>query len=318
MDPTSLPAPPSPAPYSIAVIGAGSVGSNIASFLLLRRIAPILLLVDTDHSLCRAQVLDLADAAFLSNAHVRSATHAEAGQADIIIITAGAKQRPGDSRLDLIGRNLRVLGSVMEGMKPIRKDAVVLMVANPVDVLTVFAQNMSGLPKGQVLGSGTLLDSVRLRALVAEKAGIADTAVHVDVVGEHGDSQIVAWSSARVGSTPLSDVLPLTAEEQTSLAATARDKAYDIIKAKGFTSFGVAAAVSCVCQAILADERVVMPISHWIEEFGCCLCVPAVVGRRGVVKTVWPGLNDKEREGVEASAKALVEVVANSETKTQS
>ncbi|KAH0563398.1 hypothetical protein GP486_002032 [Trichoglossum hirsutum] len=318
MDSTSLPAPPSLAPYSIAIIGAGSVGSNIASFLLLRRIAPTLLLIDTDHSLCRAQVLDLTDAAFLSNAHVRTATHAEAGQADIIIVTAGAKQRPGDTRLDLIGRNMKILRSVMDSMKPIKKDAVVLMVANPVDVLTVFAQSLSGLPKGQVLGSGTLLDSVRLRALVAEKAGVADTAVQVDVVGEHGDSQIVAWSSAHVGSTPLSYVLPLTEEEQASLAATARDKAYDIIKAKGFTSFGVAAVVSCVCQAILGDEKVVIPISHWIDELGCCLCVPAVVGREGVVRTVWPGLSDREKEGVEASAKALVEVVENCEKEMQS
>lgn len=309
MDPTAFTIPSSPTPYSIAIIGAGSVGSNIASFLLLRRIAPIILLVDTDHPLCRAQVLDLSDAAFLSNARIRSATHAEAGQADIIIISAGAKQRPGDSRLDLIGRNLKVLRSVMEGMKPIRQDAVVVMVANPVDVLTFFAQKMSGLPKGQVIGSGTFLDSLRLRALVAERAGIADTAVQIDVVGEHGDSQVVAWSSARIGSTPLSDVLPLTAEDQASLAATARDKAYDIISAKGFTSFGVAAAVSYVCESILADQRLVLPVSHWMEEFKCCLCVPAVVGMRGVVKTVWSGLSREEMQGVQRSAKGLVGIV---------
>ncbi|KAI9763820.1 MAG: hypothetical protein M1840_009074 [Geoglossum simile] len=299
----------SPKPYKIAIIGAGSVGSNIASFLLLRRIAPTILLVDIDHTLCNAQVLDLSDAAFLSNAHIRSGTAAEAGSADIIVISAGAKQRPGDSRLDLINRNLKVLDSVMEEMKPIKQDAVVLMVANPVDVLTLFAQEKSGLPKGQVMGSGTFLDSARLRALLAEKAGVADTAVQIDVIGEHGDSQVVAWSSARIGSTPLFDILPLTKDEQTSFAVTARDKAYEIINAKGFTSFGVAAVVSCVCESILADQRVVMPISHWIEELGTCLSMPAVVGRGGTVRTVWPGLSAEERAGVEESAKRLVNVI---------
>jgi L-lactate dehydrogenase len=197
----------------------------------------------------------------------------------------------------------------MEGMKPIKKDAVVLMVANPVDVLTLFAQEKSGLPKGQVVGSGTFLDSARLRSLLAEKAGVADTAVQVDVIGEHGDSQVVAWSSARIGSTPLFDILPLTETEQASLAVMARDKAYEIINAKGFTSFGVAAVVSCVCESILADQKMVMPISHWIEELGCCLSVPAVIGRGGIVKTVWPGLTAEEKEAVGESAKRLVKVV---------
>ncbi|KAI9783686.1 MAG: hypothetical protein M1839_003534 [Geoglossum umbratile] len=306
-------ATPGPKPYTVAVIGAGSVGSNIASFLLLRRIAPIVLLVDVDQTLCNAQVLDLSDAAFLSNAHVRRGTHAEAGQADIIVISAGAKQRPGDSRLDLISRNLKVLHSVMEGMQPIRRDAVVLMVANPVDVLTFFAQKMSGLPKGQVVGSGTFLDSVRLRALLAAKAGVADTSVQADVIGEHGDSQVVAWSSARIGSTPLLDILPLSKDEQASYAAAARDKAYEIINAKGFTSFGVAAVVSCVCESILADQGMVIPISHWIEELGCCLSLPAVIGRRGIVRTVWPGLTVEERAGVEESAKSLAGIVETAE-----
>jgi L-lactate dehydrogenase len=295
--------------HKVAIIGAGSVGSNIASFLLLRRIVPTILLVDIDQVACNAQVLDLSDAGFLSNAHIRSATPAEAGQADIIVISAGAKQRSGDSRLDLINRNLKVLDSVMEGMKPIREDAVVLMVANPVDILTLFAHEKSGLPKGQVMGSGTFLDSARLRVLLAEKAGIADTSVQIDVIGEHGDSQVVAWSSARIGSTPLFDVLPLTKDEQTSLAETARDKAYEIINGKGFTSFGVAAVVSCVCESILADQKVVMPISHWIEELGTCLSLPAVIGRGGIVQTVWPGLTTEERGGVEESARRLAKVI---------
>lgn len=158
---------------SIAIIGAGSVGSAIAYSLLLRQIVADLILVDIDPSICRAQVQDLSDATFLSNVRIRVGTNDDAKNADIIIVTAGAKQRPGDTRLDLIDRNLKVLKSVLEGLKPIAKDAILLVVANPVDVLTLFAQKLSGLPRGQVLGSGTLLDSIRLKRILASKLQVS-------------------------------------------------------------------------------------------------------------------------------------------------
>jgi L-lactate dehydrogenase len=154
---------------TIAILGAGSVGSAIAQTLLLRRIVADIILVDIDHELCQAQVQDLSDATHLFNVRIRQGNHADAGQADVIIISAGAKQRPGDTRLDLIDRNLEILGSVLEAMKPIRHDAILLLIANPVDALTYFAQKMSSLPRNQVLGSGTLLDSIRLRGILADK-----------------------------------------------------------------------------------------------------------------------------------------------------
>ena len=156
----------------IAIIGAGSVGGAIASALLLRRVVADIHLVDIDAARCRAQVADLADSAFLSNGRIAVGTPQDAGQADIIIVTAGAKQRPGDTRLDLVERNRAVLTSVIEGMRPIRKDAILVLVANPVDVLTFLAQKISGLPKKQVIGTGTLLDSIRLRNTLAEKTGV--------------------------------------------------------------------------------------------------------------------------------------------------
>jgi len=159
---------------TIAILGAGSVGSAIAQALLLRRIVADLILVDIDHELCQAQIQDLSDATHLANVRIRQGSHADAGQADIIILTAGAKQRPGDSRLDLIDRNLKVLGSVLEAMNPIRSDAILLLIANPVDALTYFAQRMSKLPRNQVLGSGTLLDSIRLRGMLTDKLGVSD------------------------------------------------------------------------------------------------------------------------------------------------
>lgn len=159
--------------HSIAVIGAGSVGSAIAYSLLLRQVAADIILVDIDQELCKAQVQDLQDATFLSNIRIRQGTPQEAAKAAIIIITAGAKQRPGDTRLDLIDRNYKVLKSILTSLKPINKDAILLLVANPVDILTSFAQQMCDLPRSQVLGSGTVLDSVRLRAILAEKLQVS-------------------------------------------------------------------------------------------------------------------------------------------------
>lgn len=159
--------------HTIAIIGAGSVGSTIAHTLLLRRVVGDIILVDIDETLCRAQVDDLSDGTFLANVRVRQGTLADARAAEITIITAGAKQRPGDTRLDLIDRNFKILKSVLDGMKPLREDAVLLLVANPVDVLTAMAQKMSGLPRSQVLGSGTVLDSVRLTRVIAHKLKVS-------------------------------------------------------------------------------------------------------------------------------------------------
>ena len=156
----------------VAIIGAGSVGSTCAYVLLLRRITSEILLVDIDSSLQQAQVQDLSDAAFLSNTKVLPATFREAGQCDIIVITAGAKQRDGESRIDLLDRNYIILDSVIKQMKPFRSDAVLLLVSNPVDVLTCFAQKMSDLPRSQVIGSGTFLDTIRLRSSLAEQAQV--------------------------------------------------------------------------------------------------------------------------------------------------
>jgi L-lactate dehydrogenase len=194
--------------HTIAIIGAGSVGSTIAHTLILRRVVGDLILVDIDDELCRAQVDDLSDGTFLSDVRIRQGTLEDARKAEITIVTAGAKQRPGDTRLDLIDRNYKVLHSVLAGMQPMRPDAVLLLVANPVDVLTAMAQKMAGLPREQVLGSGTLLDSVRLTRMLAHRLKVrlrgmrasacanveqvADRSVHATIIGEHGDSQCVS------------------------------------------------------------------------------------------------------------------------------
>ena len=162
-------------PNRIAIIGAGSVGADIAFALILSRVAAEIVLVDIDTARCHAQVQDLSDGAFLSSTRVREGSFRDASQCDIIVISAGAKQRPGESRTDLVGRNMDILRAVINDMKPLRQDAILLIVANPVDTLTFFAQCMSGLPKGQVIGTGTFLDTARLRILLAEEIQASKT-----------------------------------------------------------------------------------------------------------------------------------------------
>jgi len=289
----------------VAIIGAGSVGATCAYALLLRRVSSEILLVDTDIPRLQAQVQDLSDAAFLSNTKVHAGTTSEAGQCNVIVITAGAKQREGESRRDLLDRNYTILASVINGMKPIRKDAVLLLVSNPVDVLTYFAQTMSGLPKGQVIGSGTFLDTVRLRSMLAEQVQVADTAIHAYVLGEHGDSQIVAWSTANLAGTNIRNVLPATSPSLSDIANSTKTKAYSIIAAKGATSFGIASVVSSICEAILFDQRLVIPLSHWIENLGTCISLPAVLGSGGVQKTIEVPLTDEEQEVLKNSAEEI-------------
>ncbi|KAF3940192.1 hypothetical protein ABW19_dt0203849 [Dactylella cylindrospora] len=295
----------SPGYSTIAIIGAGSVGCTIAHTLMLRRVCAEVRLVDIAEDLCKAQVQDLQDATYLTNVRIKYATSQEAGQSDIIVITAGAKQRPGETRLDLIEKNYKVLNSVIGGLKPINPNAIVLLVANPVDVLTHFAQQMCGLPKNQVLGSGTLLDSIRLRGLLATKLNISENSINAYVIGEHGDSQCVAWSSATVSGAHISVIDDISEEEKVEIGKTVSGKANAIIKAKGFTSYGIGATAANICEAIIFDQRPVYPLSCWHEEYQCCISLPAVVGRKGLITYIPLPLNDSERELIENSAATL-------------
>jgi L-lactate dehydrogenase len=179
---------------TIAVIGCGDVGATLAYTLILQSICSEVLLVDPKQTLLQGQVRDLSDATYRggSGTKVRAGTHAEAGQADIVVITAGAKQKPGESRLSLLSRNLHILSSIFGSMAPIAPHTILLLVANPVDILTYFARKMSGLPEAQVLGTGTSLDSARLRGILAQKAEVAPNSIDAYVLGEHGDSQFVS------------------------------------------------------------------------------------------------------------------------------
>ncbi|KAK5940388.1 hypothetical protein PMZ80_007808 [Knufia obscura] len=299
----------------IAVIGTGEVGSTIAYSLILNPVAGDILLVDPKTDVRDAQAMDLSDATYHGNTstHVRTAEPKEAGQADIIVITAGAAQKEGESRTDLIGRNLKILSSAIEPMKPFREDAILLLVANPVDPLTYFAQKMSGLPKTQVFGSGTFLDSARLRGILAERSGVAASSIDAYVLGEHGDSQLVAWSHASIGGVPIDQVVSGEQIDKNGIAEETKKKAAAISQAKGATAYGIGGVAASLCKSILFDQRNIRPVSHWQEDLGVCLSMPAVIGREGIVRTIPMKLNDEERKNLEGSASSMKEIIQEAE-----
>jgi L-lactate dehydrogenase len=319
----------------IAIVGAGDVGATIAYSLIMNPVAGDILMVDPKEEVRDAQVQDLSDATFHGNTstRVRAGTHKEAGQCDIIVMTAGAKQKKGmflhrtiaiaksrankpsgESRADLIGRNKSILESAINDMKPLRSDTILLLVANPVDALTYFAQKFADLPKNQVIGSGTFLDSARLRGILANKAEVAASSIDAYVLGEHGESQFVAWSLASIGGVPLDRAIPDSSKiNKQQIADDTKNKATNIINNKGVTNYGIGAVAASICKSILFDQRNIRPVSHWNEKLGVCLSLPAVLGRAGVVRTVECPLSKEEEEKLEESAKALREMVADGE-----
>ncbi|CAO2652071.1 Nn.00g003540.m01.CDS01 [Neocucurbitaria sp. VM-36] len=296
----------------IAILGAGDVGATIAYSLIMNPVAGEILIVDPKEEVRDAQVQDLSDATFHGNTstRVRAGTHKEAGQSDIVVITAGAKQKKGESRTDLIGRNKAILESAISDMQPFKATTVLLLVANPVDVLTYFAQQFSSLPKHQVLGSGTFLDTARLRGLLAAKAGVAASSIDAYVLGEHGESQFVAWSLASIGGVPLDAALEAgTTLDKKTIAEETRGKATAIMENKGATNYGIGGVAASICKSVLFDERIVRPVSFWQEGLGVCLSMPAVVGRKGVVRSVRMPLDGEEEGLLRKSAEALKEVI---------
>ncbi|KAF2449760.1 L-lactate dehydrogenase [Karstenula rhodostoma CBS 690.94] len=297
---------------SIAIVGAGDVGATIAYSLVMNPVAGDILIVDPKEEVRDAQIQDLSDATFHGNTstQVRAGTHKEAGQCDIIVFTAGAKQKQGESRADLIGRNKSILESAISDMQPFAEKTILLLVANPVDVITYFAQKYSNLPKSQVIGSGTFLDSARLRGVLAAKAEVSASSIDAYVLGEHGESQFVAWSAASIGGVPLEQtLLPNTKLDKDAIAEDTKNKATSIIENKGATNYGIGAVAASICKSILSDQRNIRPVSHYQEDLGVCLSIPAVIGRQGLVRTIEMRFNEEEQGKLKKSAEALKEII---------
>jgi L-lactate dehydrogenase len=290
----------------IAIIGAGSVGTTTAYALILQNTAAEIILVDANEIRCRGEILDLSDVLpFSQTTLVHAGTMADAAQADIIIIAAGARQKPGQSRTELLAANKNIISSIITQLKPISPHTIIIMVSNPLDILTLHAQELTGLPRNQIFGTGTFLDSLRLRKLIAQKINVAEKSVHAYILGEHGDTQFPAWSLAHVDGMPLAQFPQLTLPILENLAAQARDKAYEIISCKDATFFGIATCAAKICHAILFDQKLILPLSTYQEKYRVCLSMPAILGKGGIEKPLDVILTKDEQARLELSALAL-------------
>jgi L-lactate dehydrogenase len=304
----------------VAVVGAGTVGATIAYACLIRGVAPELVLYDVDGARAEAEALDLRHGLqFVPRATVAGSDDIGiCADASVVVVAAGAKQRVGQTRLDLAAVNARMVAEVVPRVLAVAPAATVLVVTNPVDVLTQIALEVSGLPRHRVFGSGTVLDSSRLRVALAARCQVAVPNVHAVVVGEHGDTELALWSSATVGGVPVRGWAvggngPIGDDELAQLLDEVRHAAYRIIAGKGATNYAIGLAVAQVIRAVLTDERRVLPVSSLVDDVGgvaVCLSLPAIVGAHGVGPVLPVGLDAAERAGLRASADAIAATVA--------
>jgi L-lactate dehydrogenase len=303
----------------VAVVGAGSVGAAVAYASLIDGLADEIALFDINGPRARAEVLDLRHGLqFVGGGRVNGGDDvAVCRDADLVVVTAGGKQDPGQSRLALAGANIGLVRRALPTILDVAPSAILLLITNPVDVVTFVAQGCCGLPNGRVIGSGTVLDTSRLRHLLAERLGVGVSSVHGTVVGEHGDSAVALWSSATVGGSPLLEVVGptggrVTAEDLDDLLAEVRGAAYQIIEGKGATNLAIGLAAVRIIRSIADDERAVLPVSVRVDVEGVgevCMSLPTIVGRDGVLGRLDPPLDDTERAGLRASAAAIREII---------
>ncbi|WP_445679850.1 L-lactate dehydrogenase [Radicibacter daui] len=299
----------------IGIVGAGFVGSTAAYAMVMRGIGSELVLVDLSRARAEAEAQDIRHATpFASPVRVRAGGYADLAGASLVVISAGVNQKPGESRLDLLQRNYSVFEAVIAEIMTYAPGALLVVATNPVDIMTHAALRISRLPPERVIGSGTMLDSARYRALIGSHLGVAPSSVHAYVLGEHGDSEVLCWSSAMVGTLPLASVAhqmgkPLTAELKEEIDAGTRGAAGTIIAGKGATYYGIGAGIARLAEAIIHDEQAALTVSCFTPSVAgvekVCLSLPRIVGANGVADTLMPSLDSAEEHALARSATIL-------------
>jgi len=291
------------------IIGAGQVGMACAYSLLIQNTLDEMVIVDINQEKLKGEVMDLTHGLpFVEPTQVYAGTVENAVNADIIIITAGAKQKPGQSRLDLVSRNVEIFRSLIPDLVRYAPQAIILIVTNPVDVMTYVSQKFSGLPPSQVLGSGTVLDTARFRSLLAQKFELDPRSVHAYIIGEHGDSEVPVWSALNISGMPILEG-EMPPGKLAHVFEEVKNAAYEIIQRKGATSYAIGLGVTQIVQAILRNQNRILTVSTLIEDFvgikDVCLSLPAVTNAQGVSRIVNLPLSDQERDQLQESAQVL-------------
>ncbi len=314
-------ASPTPArrPRKGAIIGAGQVGLACAYSMLIENTFDEMILVDVDRTKLEGEVMDLVHGlSFVQPVTVRAGTAADCQGADVVIITAGAKQKPGETRLELIGRNANIFKSIIPELVHYCPEAIFLIVSNPVDVMTYVTWKLSGLPSSSVIGSGTVLDTARFRYLLAQELHLDPRSIHAYIIGEHGDSEVAVWSRVNVAGMPLQALAPASGtatdpEHLDRIFTQVKTAAYEIIRRKGATSYAVGLAVTQIVQAILRDQQRVLTVSCLIPGLygigDVYLSLPAVVDRQGVGRIVQLALSPLEEQQLKHSAQVLRQAI---------
>lgn len=308
-----------PHPLRVAIVGTGNVGATFAYALLLSGLAAEIVLIDANHAKAEGEAMDLNHAVpFTHPTRVWAGEYSDCAGAVVTVLAAGANQKPGETRIDLVKKNAAIWKQIVPEISSHNPGGILLIATNPVDVLTYAAWRLSGLPATRVMGSGTILDTSRFRYLLSQHFGVDARSVHAFIIGEHGDSEVPVWSSANIAGMRLPQFchaqdIPYDPRVMDDIFVQTRDAAYRIIERKGATYYAVAAGLMRITQAILRDQSTVLSVSSLIHDYqglnDVCFSLPTVIDRGGIEKVLRLELDDTEIEKLRRSAKVLLDII---------
>ena len=279
----------------IVLIGCGNVGMAYSYALVNQKeYVDELVLVDINKDKCIGEALDLNHcmAYSPSKIKVRVGDYSDCSDAKIVVIAAGANQAPGETRMDLIDKNSKIFKTIVDGVMESGFDGIFLVATNPLDVMTYLTLKYSGLPANKVIGSGTTLDTARLRFLLSERLGVCPKNIEAYVIGEHGDSEFIPWSNVNIAYKKINEILSM--DELMNIENEVRNSAYEIINRKGATYYGIGMCLVRITNAILENKNIILPVSSWDKENNICISTPAIVGKDGVKDKIFIPLDSEE------------------------
>ena len=306
-------------PRKAAIVGCGFVGASIAFRFLQQGLFSRLVLLDADQAKAEGEAMDLSDGLpYGATMEITAGTYDDIAGCALVVITAGANQKPGETRLDLIGRNIAIMRSILSEITARDFQGILLIVSNPVDVLTYAAWKLSGYPRERVIGSGTVLDTGRLKQLLGEELRVDSRNIHAFIIGEHGDSELAVWSEANVSGLALEDFCRIRGQalrpgDMERMYREVRDSAYEIIQRKGVTCYGIAMAVGRIAECIVKNEHAVLPISVVLDGQygldGLALSIPSLLGRQGLEEILEIPLSPEENRALRDSAEQMKQAI---------
>ncbi len=301
----------------VGIIGAGAVSSATAFALMMKGVARKIVLIDANEKKAQAEAMDIAHAAPFAYANkIKAGTYEDLKEADIVIITAGANQKSGETRIDLLGRNVKIFENIIPEIARVAPETILIITSNPADIMTEVALKLSGFPRQRVIGSGTVLDTSRFRTLLGYHLGVSPQSIHAYVLGEHGDSEVLVWSNGDAGSVQIEELArvankPFTPEVKAYIDDCVRNSAYKIIDGKEATYYGIAGALTRICQAISNNEYAILTVSSNHDEVegikDVCVSLPTVIGTRGIHKVIFPRLSESEHRDLRFSTEKIKE-----------